>query len=447
MLGNAFLIALREIRRNLMRAFLTVLGVIIGVAAVVTMVTLGQGTTMAVKGQISNLGSNLVMLRPGMGFGPRASSAGVPNFTQRDVEALRDQVYGIAAIAPVKSSSLSTIYRQKARSTSVTGTTPEYFTINNWKLAEGRFFDESDLRDGNAVCVIGDTAKQELFGSENPIGRLIRIGAPSSSSSSSSSSSKKSSTSSSSSSSSSSTSSSSSSSSSSDTVYSSTVQVIGVLAAKGQVGMGNQDDTIIMPLTALQRRLTGRTSSRDVSQIAISAKEGSDSDRLVSDITTLMRARRNLDRNKDNDFNVFDTRQIAETLSASTQMMTTLLAAVAGVSLLVGGIGIMNIMLVSVTERTREIGIRLAIGAVANEVLMQFLVEAIVLSCLGGVIGIVLAQIVVGVATPLMQVPWTFDLNINIFAFAISALIGVVFGYFPARRAASLNPIDALRHE
>ncbi len=240
---------------------------------------------------------------------------------------MRDQVYGIAAIAPVKSTSLSTIYRQKARSTSVTGTTPEYFTINNWKIAEGRFFDENDLRDGNAVCVIGDTAKQELFGSEDPIGRLIRIGAPNSSSSSSSSSKKSSSSSSSKS---NSTSSTSSSSASTDTVYSSTVQVIGVLAAKGQIGMGNQDDTIIMPVTALQRRLTGRTSSRDVSQIAISATEGSDSDRLVSDITTLMRARRNLDRSKDNDFNVFDTRQIAETLSASTQMMTTLLAAVAG---------------------------------------------------------------------------------------------------------------------
>ena len=225
------------------------------------------------------------------------------------------------------------------------------------------------------------------------------------------------------------------------------MQVIGVLAAKGQIGMGNQDDIIIMPLTALQRRLTGRTSSRDVSQIAISAREGSDSDRLVSDITTLMRARRNLDRNKDNDFNVFDTRQIAETLSASTQMMTTLLAAVAGVSLLVGGIGIMNIMLVSVTERTREIGIRLAIGARAREVLLQFLVEAVTLSCIGGLVGIAVAfGLCVGIAQ-IIQVPFIFDLRINVIAFLFSAAVGIAFGYAPARRAAALDPIDALRHE
>ena len=419
MLGNAFHIALREIRRNLMRAFLTVLGVVIGVAAVITMVTLGQGTTQAVKNQISNLGSNLVILRPGSGFGPRLSSAGVPNFTRRDVQVLREQVYGIAVIAPVKSTNLSTIYRQSARATSVTGSTPEYFQINNWKLADGRLFDESDMRDGTAVCVIGDTVKQDLFGSENPLGKLIRIGAVKSSNKS----------------------------GTASKAYSTSFQVIGVLAAKGQVGMGNQDDTIIVPFTAMQRRLIGRTSSRDVSQIVMSAKEGSDSDRLVSDITSLMRARRSLDPNEDNNFNVFDTRQIAETLSASTQMMTMLLAAVAGVSLLVGGIGIMNIMLVSVTERTREIGIRLAIGARAREVLLQFLVEAITLSCIGGITGIAIAfGLCIGLAN-VIQVPFVFDLRINVIAFLFSAAVGVIFGFTPARRAAALDPIDALRHE
>lgn len=421
MLGNAFYIALREIRRNLMRAFLTVLGVIIGVAAVITMVTLGQGTTQAVKNQISSLGSNLVMLRPGMGFGPRSSSAGVPNFTLLDVEALQNQIYGIAAIAPVSSSSLSTIYRQNARSTGITGTTPDYFGINNWTLASGRFLDQTDLRIGAAVCVIGDTVKTELFGTEDPVGKLIRIGKSASASDSNS--------------------------TANETPYSSSFQVVGVLAAKGQSGMGNQDDTMVVPLTALQRRLSGRTSSRNISQIMISAAEDAESERLVADITSLMRARRNLDRNEDNDFNVFDTRQIAETLSASTQMMTTLLAAVAGVSLVVGGIGIMNIMLVSVTERTREIGIRLAIGARAREVLLQFLVEAITLSCIGGLTGIALAFLLCFGLSQLIQVPFQFDLKINIIAFFFSAAVGIVFGFAPARRAASLDPIDALRHE
>lgn len=422
MLGNAFHIALREIRRNLMRAFLTVLGVIIGVAAVITMVTLGQGTTQAVKNQIASLGSNLVMLRPGMGFGPRSSSAGVPDFTQDDVEALQNQIYGIAAIAPVGSSSLSTIYRRNARSTSITGTTPAYFGINNWTLAEGRLFDDTDLRDGAAVCVIGDTVKTELFGSENPIGQLIRIGKTASSSSGSSSSEK-------------------------ETPYSSSFQVIGVLAAKGQSGMGNQDDTIIVPLSALQRRLTGRISSRDISQITISASEDADSDRLIADITSLMRTRRNLGRNEDNDFNVFDTRQIAETLSSSTRMMTMLLAAVASVSLLVGGIGIMNIMLVSVTERTREIGIRLAIGARGRDVLLQFLVEATTLSCVGGVVGIFLALGLCVSLAKIIQVPFIFNLQINLIAFFFSAATGIIFGFAPARRAAALDPISALRHE
>jgi len=419
MLGNAFHIALREIRRNLMRAFLTVLGIIIGVAAVITMVTLGQGTTQAVKAQISSLGSNLVILRPGSGFGPRSSSAGVPNFTRSDVDALRAQVFGIAKAAPVRGANFSTIHRQNARYTNVTGSTPEYFPINNWKLARGRLFDDDDVWDGSAVCVIGDTVKQELFGAEDPLGKLIRIGKISSGTAA----------------------------ATSQVPYSSSFRVVGVLAPKGQGGMGNQDDTIIVPFTTIQRRLTGRTSARDVTLILISAKDGSDSDRLVDDIDSLMRERRNLDPDEQNNFNVFDTRQIADTLSSSTQMMTMLLASVAGVSLLVGGIGIMNIMLVSVTERTREIGIRLAIGARAREVLLQFLVEAITLSCIGGITGIVIALGLCYFLAQIIQVPFLFDLKINLIAFIFSAAVGVLFGFAPARRAAALDPIEALRHE
>lgn len=404
MLWNAFSIALREIRRNLMRAFLTVLGIIIGVAAVITMVTLGQATTEAVKGQISSLGSNLLVLRPGMGFGPRSASAGVPNFTLRDVDALEDQVPGIAAIAPVTTSSLSTIYLQNARRTSVTGTTPPYFYINKWTLADGRFFDDSDYRTGKAVCIIGHTVKTNLFGDTDPLGMKLRLGKAS-------------------------------------------CEIIGILAPKGQSGMGDQDDTVIVPLTTLQRRLVGRTSSREVSQITISAEDGASSDVLIGDITSLMRQRRNLQPNEESNFNVFDTRQIAETLSSSTQMMTTLLAAVAGVSLMVGGIGIMNIMLVSVTERTREIGIRLAIGARAREVLLQFLVEAITLSSVGGLIGILLALGLCFSLAQIIQVTFVFDPKINLIAFLFSTAVGVLFGFTPARRAASLDPIEALRHE
>ena len=404
MIWNAFAIALREIRRNLMRAFLTVLGVIIGVAAVITMVTLGQGTTQAVKNQISSLGSNLLMLRPGSGFGPRSASAGVPNFTEPDAQALREQIPGIAAVAPVRSMTLSTIYLQNARSTSITGTTPDYFPINKWTISEGRLFNESDYRSGRAVCVIGATVRRELFGNADPLGAKIRVGKAS-------------------------------------------MEVIGLLAAKGQMGMGDQDDTIIVPLSSLQRRLLGRTSARDISQITISAEDNTNSDVITAEITSLMRQRRNLQPNENNNFSVMDTRQIAETLSSSTRVMTTLLAAVAGVSLLVGGIGIMNIMLVSVTERTREIGIRLAIGARAREVLLQFLVEAITLSCIGGVVGIAIALgLCYGLAS-LIQVPFLFNAQINVIAFFFSAAVGVLFGFTPARRAARLDPIEALRHE
>lgn len=404
MLWNAFLIALREIRRNLTRAFLTVLGVIIGVAAVITMVTLGQGTTQAVKNQISNLGSNLLVVRPGSGFGPRSASAGVPNFTETDVEVIGEQVGGVASVAPVASSSLSTIYLQNARSTPVTGTTPAYFQIQKWKLADGRFFNDADLRAGAAVCVIGETVRRELFGTDNPVGAKIRLGKAS-------------------------------------------CEIIGLLASKGQAGMGDQDNTIIVPLSSLQRRLVGKTSSRDISQIMISAEDNANSDALIAEISSLMRQRRNLQPNEDDNFSIFDTRQIAETLSSSTKMMTTLLTAVAGVSLMVGGIGIMNIMLVSVTERTREIGIRLAIGARAREVLLQFLVEAVTLSCVGGVVGIALALGLCFGLAQLIEVPFMFDPRINVIAFLFSAAVGVLFGFTPARRAARLDPIDALRHE
>ncbi|MDD5056440.1 MAG: ABC transporter permease [Sideroxydans sp.] len=399
---TTLLLALREIRRNLMRSFLTVLGIVIGVAAVVTMVTLGNGATQSVSDQISSLGSNLLMLRPGQRMGPGSSSAGAPNFKIEDVEAIKSQIGQLAAVAPSVSRSAVLVVGTRNWMSSITGTDSEYFAAGNWTLAEGRAFFVSEERAGKAVCVIGATVQKELFGERSPVGEEMRI-------------------------------------------KNFSCEVIGVLAAKGQSGMGrDQDDTVLMPLRAVQRRLTGK---QDVSMILISMADGASSEQVVADINSLMRERRKLADNEDDNFNVMDTKEIAKTLSGAIGTMTALLGAVAAVSLLVGGIGIMNIMLVSVTERTREIGIRLAIGALEKEVLMQFLTEAVALSAFGGLIGILLAVLACYGLSSLIDIPFAFDPGINLLAFGFSAAIGVIFGYVPARRAAQLDPIEALRHE
>ncbi len=402
MLWNALLLSLREIRRNLLRSFLTTLGIVIGVSAVITMVTLGNGATLAVKEQIASLGSNLLIVRPGQRLGPGRDSAGAANFKAEDAQAIRDQIAGINAVAPVTNKSLTVIAQANNWSTSITGSSADYFITNNWRLSNGRVFNETEQRAGKAVCVIGNTVKKELFGAQNPVGGEIRV-------------------------------------------KQFACEVIGVLAAKGQSSFGSdQDDTIVMPLRTVQRRLTG---NQDVRSLMVSVKEGVSSDKVQRQIERLLRERRHIGDDEDDDFNVMDTKQIAETLSGTTKVMTTLLGAVAAVSLLVGGIGIMNIMLVSVTERTREIGIRLAIGALEREVLSQFLIEAVVLASLGGLIGIALATLAsIGLAG-LMHLPYLFNPGINLLAFGFSAAIGVIFGYFPARRAAGLDPIEALRHE
>ena len=399
---NAFIIALREIRRNLTRAFLTVLGVVIGVAAVITMVTLGRGATEMVKSQISNLGSNLLVMRPGQGWGPQAA----PLFNLNDARAIQEQILGLKGVAPFVNTTAPVIYLENARpNTDIQGTTPEYFDVANWKISEGRFFDDADLLKGAAVCVIGETIRKELFGKVDAIGKQIRI-------------------------------------------RSTSFMVIGVTAVKGQGGFGDDlDDNILTPVTTLQRRLSSQHSKQSINQVLVSGQDDYPSASIVADITALMRERRHLAGNQANNFTVVDTRQIADAVSSSTQVMTSLLGAVAGVSLLVGGIGIMNIMLVSVTERTREIGIRLAIGARAREVLLQFLVEAVTLSCVGGATGILVAYSLCVTLAKVVGAPFLFDPKINTVAFIFSAAIGILFGFMPARRAASLDPIDALRHE
>ncbi|HOX47501.1 MAG TPA: ABC transporter permease [Myxococcota bacterium] len=400
MFWNTLLLSLRAIRRNLLRSFLTILGIVIGVAAVVTMVTLGNGATRSVSDQIAAMGTNQLMLVPGQRFGP--GSEGAPSFKTADIEAIRAQITSAQGVAPVVNKTVTAVYQARNWSTVVMGTNNDYFQTGNWTLAAGRTFSETEERAGKAVCVIGETVRDKLFGRQSPVGSEIRI-------------------------------------------KGFACEVIGLLMSKGQAAMGqDQDDSVVMPLRTVQRRLTG---SQDVGRIMVSVKQGASIDAVKEQLTKLLRERRKIGESEEDDFRVMDTRQLAETLTSTTKILTMLLGAVAAVSLLVGGIGIMNIMLVSVTERTREIGIRLAIGALEREVLLQFLIEAVMLSALGGLLGIALATAASMGLAGLMGVPYLFDSGINLLSFLFSAAIGVIFGYFPARRAAGLNPIDALRYE
>lgn len=404
MLWNSLILALREIRRNLMRSFLTILGIVIGVSAVITMVTLGEGATQAVRQEVANLGSNLLVMRPGQRMmGPPGSGVtGAPKFRLEDVEAIKQQISGLAAVVPEVNQSETVVSMANNWATTVTGTNNEFLVAGNWSLQEGRLFSDTELKAGQAVCIIGETIRKELYDPQPALGANLRI-------------------------------------------RNFSCKVIGVLESKGQSSMGqDQDDRILMPVKRVQRRLSG---NRDVNTIRVSVADESQIDRVQASLQGLMRERRHLTEQEDSNFNVMDTRQIAEALSGTTRVMTMLLGAVASVSLLVGGIGIMNIMLVSVTERTREIGIRLAIGALEREVLLQFLIEAVVLAGLGGLIGILLATIASVMISGLMQVPYQFNITVNLLSFVFSAGIGILFGYMPARRAASLDPIDALRHE
>ena len=398
---NTLQLAWREIRRNLLRSALTILGIVIGVAAVITMVTIGGGATVQVSQQIASLGSNLLIVRPGQRLGPGQRSA-APPFQINDVIALRREVPGLVAVAPSASYAMVAVYGNENWSTTVTGTENAFLEVKNWELQSGRQFTVSELRAGAAVCLVGATVRQELFGAQSPVGDKLRLGKM-------------------------------------------TCEVVGVLQDKGQAGMGaDQDDLVLMPLRTFWRRVAG---NQDVTLLQVSAHDGAATAKVKQEIELLLRERRHISVREDDDFTVTDMKEIAQTLTGTTEVLTALLGAIAAVSLLVGGIGIMNIMLVSVTERTREIGIRLAIGALEREVLLQFLVEAVVLSSFGGLIGILVALGASAVLTDLLHVPLIFDWWIVAVAFVFSAAVGVIFGYFPARKAARLDPIEALRYE
>lgn len=401
LIATSGILAVRAIRRHALRSFLTVLGIVIGVFSVVTMVTLGNAATRQVRAQISSLGANVLTVIPGQGFG-RGGGAPPPPFKIGDADAIRAQIAGITAVAPQVQSSATAVRNAANWSTTVIGVDNAYLDAESWLITDGRRFNQSEQDAGKAVCLLGNTVRQKLYPTEQALGTRMRVGEVS-------------------------------------------CVVIGLLATRGQSGFGQDaDDAVLMPLKTVQRRFTG---NQDIRAIIVAADPAYDSAAIQQSIAALLRERRSITGTKLDDFSIFDTRQIADTLSSATAMLTTVVGAVAAISLLVGGIGIMNIMLVSVTERTREIGIRLAIGAVAREVLMQFLVEAVVLSCLGGLIGLLLALIACVALGVGFGLPFQFETRVNLIAFGFSALIGVVFGFFPARRAATLDPIEALRHE
>ncbi len=403
MLWETIQLAQREIRRNVLRSSLTILGIVIGVAAVITLVTLGNGATAQVTTEISKLGSNLLQVRPGQGFhGPGGIRSTAPNFSMADAEAIAKDIGGLAAVAPSAAQQIQVIYGSQNWSTNITGTTNDFLLARAWLISSGRPFTNGEQRAGKAVCILGATVCKKLFGSQDPIGSAIRL-------------------------------------------QNITCQVVGVLDAKGESSFGmDQDDLVLVPIRMFHRRMAGNT---DVSVILISAREGYSTSKVQKDIEVLMRERRGITKGKEDDFSVRDMKEIMNTLTGTTRILTALLGAVAAVSLLVGGIGIMNIMLVSVTERTREIGIRLAIGALEKNVLMQFLVEAVVLSCFGGIVGILLGLATAAAGSHALHVPFVMNSGIVVVAFLFSAAVGVVFGYFPARQAARLDPIEALRHE
>ncbi len=402
MIWNSVILAIREIRRNLLRSSLTSLGVVIGVSAVITMVTVGNGATKKVKEEVESLGSNLLIIRPGQRprhFGVRETAKA---FRLRDAEAIKREVYGIEAVAPASSVGTQAIYGNSNWSTAVTGSINDFLEVRDWKLEMGRRFLPGEESSGQAVCILGHTVYEKLFGDEYPIGKRIRLKKIS-------------------------------------------FRVIGVLKKKGQSSFGaDRDDFILIPIKAFQRRIVGNTN---VTNIYVSVKQGYSIDSVIQDIKLLLRERRHIRADQEDDFYILDMREIVNVLSSTTKVLTSFLAAIAAVSLIVGGIGIMNIMLVSVTERTKEIGIRMAIGALQKDVLFQFLIESIILSSFGGMVGIGVAIIVSVFLCNSLLVPFVLDAKIIMFSFVFSIMVGAIFGFFPARKAANMNPIEALRHE
>ncbi len=399
-------LAFRVIARNKARAMLTVLGIVIGVAAVIAMVALGTGAQQNIAKQIASLGSNLIILIPGTTnvAGVRGGGGSSTTVDVDDIEALRREVKSISLIAPANRQQVQIVAGDANWGTTVQGTTPAFYTVRDWGVENGAPHSDLDEASMNKVCVLGKTVATELFGTDDPVDKWVRIKKV-------------------------------------------PFRVIGVLVAKGQSPMGtDQDDTVLIPFSVYRQRMAG--TQRDQIQAAYAAAiDANSAQAAVDDMTAVLRQRHHLRESAEDDFSIRNLADIAAASREVSESMTLLLGSIAGVSLLVGGIGIMNTMLVSVTERTREIGIRMAVGAKARDILVQFLVEAVVLSAIGGAIGVAFGWWVARLLSDTTGWVTVFDPGIAALAFAVSGAVGVFFGFWPARRAARLDPIDALRYE
>ncbi len=401
------LTALRALRTNKMRSLLTVLGMIIGVAAVIAMFAVGTGAQVRITERFASMGSNLLVVFPGSSRsgGVRGGGGTLPTLTLEDAEAILRECPAVADVAPRVSGRTQVVYGNANWSTSTVGSTASLLSIRNWTLESGRNFTESDQRSAAKVCILGATVASELFGGEDPLGKIVRVNKI-------------------------------------------PMTVVGLLAAKGSSAAGSdQDDTVLVPVTTAMKRLFGARFPGKIQDMTIQAKSAAEIAAAESQITDLLARRHRIRPGEENDFTVRNLSEIMEAAQEGARIMSLLLAAVASVSLLVGGIGIMNIMLVSVTERIREIGIRMALGARGSDILRQFLVEAMMLSLLGGVLGVALAWVLTEVGSRFMPMPLQISPGSVVLAFAFSAGVGIFFGLYPAVSASRLDPIQALRHE
>ena len=404
-LTNLFKIALRALANNKMRGFLTMLGIIIGVASVITMLAIGQGSKRSIQAEISEMGSNMIMIQPGGDIrgGVRQEASSMETLKLEDYQNIVDETRYVAAVSPSVNSSGQVIYGANNAPTTIYGISPDYMEIRRYKVEDGEMFSDQDIAVAAKVCVVGKTVVDNLFpGGENPVGKVIRF-------------------------------------------QKLPFKIVGVLESKGYNSMGmDQDDLILAPYTTIQKKVLAITHLQG---ITCSALKEEYTDQAIDEISEILRRNHKLKESDDDDFTIRSQQELSTMLTSTTDMMTVLLAAVAGISLLVGGIGIMNIMYVSVTERTREIGLRMSIGAKGIDILAQFLIESILISVTGGLIGVVFgvgaALVVNGVAHfPIYIQPWSVILS-----FAVCTVTGVFFGWYPAKKAAQLDPIEAIRYE